>query len=175
MSLQRTEDEEEFWLSLWLRRSIQLPGRTIDTSKARHFDFDYIFEPPVPDPIFKPIPIPKDYIPLWQAWFIYAAITAGLPLGHETAGAALGAAVAKRMGVSAVIGGGVGYLAAIIIGGSVATILDPGDLYEGGLDVQLYSPGNPFGVVPPGVVFTQPVHRGRLNPIYLAGGYRFVS
>ena len=75
----------------------------------------------------------KEYMPRWQAWFYYTGITAGLPMGHETAGAVWGRAIAKRVGTSAIIGGGAGYFAALAVVGTLATILDPLDYYEGGL------------------------------------------
>jgi len=84
-----------------------------------------------------PLPSPtkpsKDYMPRWKAWFYYTGLTAGLPLGHETAGAVWGRAMARRLGTSSIIGGAFGYLGAITIVGTAATILDPLDYYEGGL------------------------------------------
>lgn len=75
----------------------------------------------------------KYYMSRWRAWFYYTGITAGLPMGHETAGAIWGRAVAKRIGFSTVLGGGIGYFGALAIVGTIATIIDPLDFYEGGL------------------------------------------
>jgi hypothetical protein len=118
----------------------------------------------------------QDYMPMWKAWLLYSAYTAGLPLGHETAGAGLGAATARRMGVRAVIGGGVGYIAAIIIVGTIATILDPLDYYEGGLDI---TPAEMKQAADAGIqtfasefVDPSPTIRGRLNPLGLRTGWQ---
>jgi hypothetical protein len=125
------------------------------------------------DDLIKTVP---DYMPLWKAWLLYSAYTAGLPLGHETMGAALGAKIAKNVGVRAFIGGGVGYLAAIVVVGGLATILDPLDYYEGGLNLtpaeikqagQLGSTTFANELVNP-----SPTIRGRLNPLGIRTGWQ---
>ena len=117
-----------------------------------------------------------DYMPAWKAWLLYSAYTAGLPLGHESMGAALGVKVAKNIGIRAVIGGGVGYIAAIVIVGTLATILDPLDYYEGGLNL------TPAEIKQAGqlgtttfaneVVNPSPTIRGRLNPLGMRTGWQ---
>jgi len=159
MAKKKKKREDDAWM--WITQPF-MPGAIASSGGA----FNYSFQPPE-EVIQKIIELQKDYMPLWKAYLTYTAITAGLPLGHETAGATVGVAVAKRTGVSVVIGGGIGYVGAILIGGAVGTIADPLDLWEGGYDV-----GVPFSE-PTGFdrdLFNEPVIRGRLNPLYLAGG-----
>jgi hypothetical protein len=120
--------------------------------------------------------LPEVYMPLWKAWLLYSAYTAGLPLGHETMGAALGAKIARNVGIRATIGGGVGYLGAIVIVGTIATVLDPLDYYEGGLDV---TPSEIKAAASSGVtsfanevVNPSPTVRGRLNPLGIRTGWQ---
>ena len=150
----KRKKKEEAWM--WMSQSY-LPGLS-STNSIRIIPNDIVNE------IVK---VGKDYMPLWKAYLTYTAITAGLPLGHETAGASIGVAVAKRTGTSIVIGGGIGYVAAILIGGAVGTIADPLDLWAGGYDV-----GVPFSQ-PQGFqyeLFEEPVIRGRLNPLKIFAG-----
>jgi hypothetical protein len=117
-----------------------------------------------------------DYMPMWKAWLLYSAYTAGLPIGHETMGAALGVKVAKRVGIRLVIGGGIGYFAAILIGGSIATVLDPLDYYEGGLNMtpaEIKAAGSAgLKTFSEEFINPSPIIRGRLNPLGLRTGFK---
>ena len=120
--------------------------------------------------------LPQVYMPLWKAWLLYSAYTAGLPLGHETMGAALGAKIARNVGIRATIGGGLGYVAAIAIVGTLATVADPLDYYRGGLDL---TPSELKAVASTSVtsfanevVSPSPTIRGRLNPLGIRTGWQ---
>jgi hypothetical protein len=77
--------------------------------------------------------IPK--MSFWEAYLVYMGVTTAMPFGHESiaaaAGARAGTQVAGRYG--AVAGGVVGYVAAIVVVGGIVTVIDPADLYAGGL------------------------------------------
>jgi hypothetical protein len=117
-----------------------------------------------------------DYMPMWKAWLLYSAYTAGMPMGHENLGALLGVKLAKKMGVRAVIGGGVGYLAAILVVGSLATALDPLDYYEGGMNMtpaQMQAAGSAgLSTFTSEFLDPSPIIRGRLNPLGLRTGWK---
>jgi hypothetical protein len=136
-------------------------------------NIDYPLEQDQIDNAIKSIP---NYMPMWKAWLLYSAYTAGLPMGHESAGAAFGAATAKKMGFRAIIGGGIGYVAAIVIVGTLATLLDPFDYYEGGADLtpaEMKAAGS-MGLQTMANEFVDPtpIIRGRLNPLGLRTGWQ---